>query len=72
MSLLNCVGCVVTWVMWDRGLRGPMGCVGHIFTWVVWVAGVEYIFAWVKIICVGQFFYVGHHFFRDLKFFESV
>ena len=55
MSLLNCVGCVVTWV---RGLRGSIfyvGCVGYVgqdifyvgqyFTWVAWV---KYIFAWVE------------------------
>ena len=35
-SLLNRMGCIITWV------RGCVDCVGQIFTWVEWVT-------WVKI-----------------------
>ena len=37
-SLLNDVGCVITWVMW---VRGYVGCVGQNFTWVVWVVWIN-------------------------------
>ena len=73
MSLLNCVGCIVTWVTWVRGLRGLRGSnfyVGQHVTWVIiftWVAWVKYIFAWVKIFCVGQYFYVCQNYLCELK-----
>ena len=40
-TVKSCMGCVVTWVLWVRGLRGS------IFTWA----------AWVKYFCVGQTFF---------------
>ena len=39
-----------------------------IFTWVAWV---KYVFALVKMLCVGQFDYVGQHFLCEIKFFAS-
>ena len=52
-SLLNRVGCVVTWVTWVSGLWGSVG------TWVAWVK--------IYVGCVsyvGQnIFYVGHNFY---------
>ena len=58
-SLLNYVGCVVTWVTWVRGLRGCVGCVGPC---VRRLRGSSF-----YVDCVGDvglnIFYVGHHFY---------
>ena len=58
-SLLNYVGCVVTWVTWVRGLRGCVGCVGPC---VRRLRGSSFYVG-----CVGDvglnIFYVGHHFY---------
>ena len=73
--------------MWVRELRGSNfyeGCVVYvglnifyvgqhfagviIFTWAAWV---KYVFALVKMFCVGQFDYVGQHFLCEIKFFAS-
>ena len=45
----SCVGCVVTWVLWVRGLRGS------IFTWAAWVN--------FYMGCMGQIFLRGSNFF---------
>ena len=59
-SLLNRVGCFVTWVTWVSALRGP---VGQIFTWV----------AWVKYFCVGPIFFpVDQNILHGSKIFASV
>ena len=57
-SLLNHVGCVITWVTWVRGSNFYVGYEGqNIFTWVIIFAWVKYIFVgafeWVQIFCVG-------------------
>ena len=67
LSLLNRVGCVVTWVTWVRGFGRCVGCIGQIFTWV----------AWVKYFCVGPIFIcvdlcVGQNFLRGSKIFARV
>ena len=52
LSLLNHVGCVVTWV------RGPNFYVGQHFTWVAWVKYIfACVFAWVQNFCVSQFLF---------------
>ena len=87
-ELPNRVGCVVPWVTRLRLLRGSsfyVSCVGYvsqnvsylsqnftcvtIFTWVVWV---KYIFAWINIFCVGQFFLRGSRFSPWVKIFCEV
>ena len=66
-SLLNRVGCVVTWVTW---VHGCMDCVGQIFTRVDWVTWVKIfftwviVFAWVKYIFVWVFECVQNLFLR--------
>ena len=55
ISLLNRVGCVVTWVTWVRGLRGSkfyMGCVGYVGQSIFYVGCVGEIY-----FCVGQIFF---------------
>ena len=65
-SLLNRVGCMVTWVTWVRGLRGSnfyVGCVGHIGQNIFYVGRNFYMG------CVGQlYFCVGQNFLRGSKF----
>ena len=63
-SLLNHVGCVVTWVTWVRGLRGSnfyLGCVIQIFLrgsnfFCVGLCVGKNILPWVQKFYVGQFF----------------
>ena len=71
-----------------RGSHGSsfyVGCVGYVgqnifyvgqhFTWVIiftWATWVKYVFAWVKILCLGNFFYVDPNFLSELKFFAGV
>ena len=75
-SLLNRVGCIITWV------RGCVDCVGQIFTWVEWVtwlkifftwviifSWVKYIFVWVQNFCIG-FFLRGSAFFTRWDYFS--
>ena len=50
-SLLNRVGCVVTWVTCVRGLRGSAGA------WVAWIILYTWV-AWVKFFCMRQKFFV--------------
>ena len=63
------MGLCVAWVKFLRELCGLRGLnifyVGHNFSWVAWI---KYIFAWVKIFCLGQFSYLGQHFLRGSKF----
>ena len=84
MSLLNRMGCVVTWVTRVSGLRGPnfyVDCmsyvgqnffyVGQYFMWVIiftWVGWVNF-FTWFKIFCVSQNFLRGLNFGVSLFFF---
>ena len=68
-SLLNCVGCVGTWV------RGYVGDMSQKFAWVMWVAWVYKILAWVwnfMWICKGLKFCVGLEFWRVSKNFSWV
>ena len=84
-SLLNRVGCEVTWVTWVRGLRESnfnVGCVGYVdrnifyvgqnFMWVIiftWVVWVKYIFALVQNFCGSNFFCVGQLLFTRRDYF---
>ena len=76
------------WVAWVRGLAGSyfyLGCLGYVgqnifyvgqhVTWVMnltWVTWIKYIFAWAKIFCEGQFFYVVQQLLREFKVFARV
>ena len=70
ISLLNRVGCVVTWVTWVRGLRGSKfyaGCVGYVGQSIFYVGHNFYVG------CVGQiYFCVGQMFLRGSQFFAWV
>ena len=74
-TLLNCVDCVVTWVTWVRELHGQ---IFRWVTWVKYFLRgstfyvglnfcvgcmVKYIFAWIKLFCVGPTFLHGPFFF---------
>ena len=60
-SLLNSVGCVVTWVTWVRLLRGSVGVWVALDNFYVGYVGQIYLFfTWVKytfIGCVGQIYF---------------
>ena len=60
-SLLNRVGCVVTWVTWIRGLRGSVG------VWVTWVKFLRGLrgLRGSKCFLRGSTFYVGHNFYAS-------
>ena len=60
-SLLNRVGCVVTWVTWIRGLRGS---VGVWVTWVTFLPGLRGLRG-SKCFLRGSTFYVGHNFYAS-------
>ena len=71
-GLCESVGACVAWIKFYVGYLGQNNFyVSQHITWVIictWVARIKYIFAWVKIFCVGQFSYVGQHFLRGSKF----
>ena len=67
-SLLNRVGCVVTWVTWVSGCVGFVGQIFMCVAWVTWVkifftwliivtlvTWAKYVFAWVKMFLRGSF-----------------
>ena len=78
MSLLNRMGCVVTWVTRVSGLRGPnfyvdcMSYVGQNFFYmghnfyVGWVG--QNLFAWVNFFTWFKIFCVSQNFLRGLNF----